>query len=72
MRIIDERLKVIWASCGKNSHHSYKQVSPFEERQYCQTLAIYMEGLLPSMKMSMNGKKPSGIPFHSGKIAGNS
>jgi hypothetical protein len=40
--------------------------------QYCQTFAIYMEGLLPlTMKMSMNGihgngtkqKKTSGIPF---------
>jgi hypothetical protein len=40
--------------------------------QYCQTFAIYIEGLLPvTMKMSMNGKhgkwnktkKTSGIPF---------
>jgi hypothetical protein len=29
----------------------------FEERKYCQTFAIYMEGLLPfTMKISMNGK----------------
>jgi hypothetical protein len=30
---------------------------PFEERQYCQTFAIYMEELSPfTMKISMNGK----------------
>jgi hypothetical protein len=52
--------------------------------QYCQTFAIYMEGLLPfTIKMSMNGKhekwnktkkkkKKSGIPFHFGKITENS
>jgi hypothetical protein len=46
---------------------------PFEERQYCQTFAIYMEGLLPftmkkiherqTFKMEKKTKKSSGIPF---------
>jgi hypothetical protein len=49
--------------------------------QYCQTFAIYMEGLLSiTMKMSMNGKhgkwnktkKKTWHPFHFEKIAGNS
>jgi hypothetical protein len=38
----------------KNIH---RRLIPFEERQYCQTFAIYMEGLFPfTIKMSMNGK----------------
>jgi hypothetical protein len=54
---------------------------PFEERQYYQTFAIYMEELsLFTMKISMNGKggkwnktkKSSGIPFHFGNFSGNS